>query len=177
MRFFAALLLCLCVLTPGELFGQGYIEAFYGLTTIDSPVADLDDEAALGLWAGYAFTSNLAVEAGFGHFGEFDLGDDQSARITSLNVGIKGVAPLAGGLFLTGKVGMAFWEKKFMGTVNAMTVDDKDIYFGFGARYYFNPVDILFNRTSTTYATLDYLTVDVDDLDTSVVSIGIGATF
>ena len=188
MRVLAALLLCLCVLTPGALFGQGYVEGFFGSTSIDVPSGfDIDDETAFGFWGGYAFSSNFAFEVGYGNYGEFedsfiiDDGFDEflvdvSSTVTSFNVGIKGIVPLEGGVFLHGKVGMAFWEDEVNTTFSdgfesfsaSVSVDDEDMYFGFGASYMIS---------YTAYATVDYLMVDVEDADVSVVSIGIGMLF
>ena len=163
MRGFATLLLCLCVLTPGALFGQGYVEGFFGSTSIDAASGvDIDDETAFGFWGGYAFSSNFAVEAGYGNYGEFE----DVVEISSFNVGIKGVVPLDGGVFLQGKVGMALWDASIDSL--GISTDGEDLYFGFGASYFIS---------GTTYATVDYLMVDVEDADVSVVSIGIGMLF
>ena len=188
MRFFAVLFLCLCVLTPGALFGQGqtYIEGFFGSTSIDVPGGfNVDDETAFGFWGGYAFSSNFAFEVGYGNYGEFEDSFDDgfevftiSETLTSFNVGIKGIVPLEGGVFLHGKIGMAFWEVEQELTISdgvetfsdSFSIDDEDIYIGFGASYMIS---------DTAYATVDYLMVDLDKLniDASVLSIGIGAIF
>ena len=163
MRGFATLLLCLCVLTPGALFGQGYVEGFFGSTSIDVPSGfDIDDETAFGFWGGYAFSSNFTVEAGYGNYGEFlDV-----LEISSFNVGIKGVVPLDGGVFLQAKMGMALWDATSESL--GISTDGEDQYFGFGASYMIS---------YTAYATVDCLMVDVEDADVSVVSIGIGMLF
>ena len=192
MRFFAVLFLCLCVLTPGALFGQGqtYIEGFLGSTSLDIPGANVDDETAFGLWGGYAFSENFAVEIGYTNYGESEFSDSffdgfenvtefTSDKISSFNIGIKGVVPLDGGIFITGKVGMAFWEFERQFSVIAdsdgalldigkATLDDEDLYFGLGASYMIS---------DTAYATLDYLTVEFGDLDVGVISFGIGTVF
>jgi hypothetical protein len=179
MRGFAALLLCLCVLTPGALFGQGYVEGFFGSTSVDLPGDfTFDDETAFGFWGGYAFSDNFSVEAGYGNYGDFSVfiddgfdGYTESIEVSSFNVGIKGLIPLDSGVYLQGKVGMALWEASttFSDGFPGYKDDGNDLYFGFGASYLFS---------DTTYATVDYLMAEFDDdQDVSVVSMGIGMLF
>jgi hypothetical protein len=177
MRVLAALLLCLCVLTPGALFGQGYVEGYFGSSSLESSGVDvLDNESAFGFWGGYAVSSNFSFEAGYANLGDFGASEgplSASIEFTSLNFGIKGLVPLEGGAFIQGKVGMAFWDAT--ATISdgfdtlAATVDGEDLYLGFGASYMFS---------DTSYATVDYLMVDFDgNVDVSVVSFGIGMLF
>ncbi len=179
MRFFAVLFLCLCVLTPGALFGQGYVEGFFGSTSLDLPgELTFDDETAFGFWGGYAFSDNFSVEAGYGNWGDFSEsvfdGIDAytvSTEISSFNVGIKGLVPLDSGVYLQGKVGMALWDTSttFSDGFPGFTDDGNDLYFGFGASYLFS---------DTSYVTVDYLMAELDDdVDVSVVSMGIGMLF
>jgi len=179
MRGFAALLLCLCVLTPGALFGQGYAEGYFGSTSLelsDSGGLTFEDEIAFGFWGGFPVSNNISIEAGYANFGDFtvsDFGETLSIKLTSFNIGVKGLVPLDGGVFLQGKVGMALWDAKATLSDGFDTFtsagDGEDIYFGFGASYMFS---------DTTYATVDYLMVDFDgDIDSSVVSMGIGMLF
>jgi hypothetical protein len=190
MRVLAALLLCLCVLTPGSLFGQGqtYIEGFFGSTSYgpSSVPVDLDQGSAFGLWGGYAFSSNFAFEVGYVNYGEYSISTDiaiaeldivslsAEAEISSFNFGAKGVLPLDGGFFLTGKIGMALWDATGDVTIeysdNTITLPvstrSENYYIGCGASYLFS---------DTVYATVDYLSLQAQNV--SVVSIGIGMLF
>jgi OOP family OmpA-OmpF porin len=187
MRLFAALFLSLCLLTPGELCGQGYtyVEGFFGSTSIDAlGFSNIDDETAFGLWGGYAVSNNFAIEAGYGNYGDFgdttiDTGITtvSSTVISTFNIGLKGSVPLDGGFFLHSRVGLALWEidnEEIVsgGDSTAITLDGEDVYFGCGASYLI---------TETAYISLDYLAVELNegpgDLDVSVFSLGVGLMF
>ncbi len=193
MRVFGVLYLCLCVLIPGALFGQGqtYIEGYLGPASIDG-IGVNTDETSFGLWGGYAFSENIAVEIGYGNYGESKVNFSDtfdgtpvevhlSTTTAAFNIGIKGVVPLDGGFFLTGKVGMAFWgidvtetniadnDGSNLGSAKA-TLDNRDMYFGFGANYMIS---------ETAYVTLNHLMMEFDDIDidVGVSTIGIGILF
>ena len=196
MRLFAALFLCLCVLTPGELCGQGgpsYVEGFFGTTSIEAlGFNSNDDETAFGFWGGYSVSSNFAIEAGFGNYGEFGSSefnsmtgnnDEDATTISSFNIGFKGSVPLEGGVFLQGKIGLALWEIENVTSstdgdgdvvdLNTFSFDGEDIYFGVGVSYMIN---------ETSYLTVDYLVVElskdvISGIDVGVFSLGVGFMF
>jgi len=185
MRFFAALILCLCVLAPGALFGQGrgFLEGFGGVTSLN-PIGSINSVsagAAFGFWGGYAFSNNFAVEAGYGNFGKFDVNYSgttdpllTSQSISSFNIGLKGVYPLRSDFFLTGRVGMAMWDNKadvLSGTGLGSTASDgEDPYFGFGISYKKKGSEFY-------YYTFEYLTGDFGDTDVDVFCFGVGTVF
>ncbi len=122
MRVFGVLYLCLCVLIPGALFGQGqtYIEGYLGPASIDG-IGVNTDETSFGLWGGYAFSENIAVEIGYGNYGESKVNFSDtfegtpvevhlSTTTAAFNIGIKGVFLLMVGFFLPGKSVWHFGE-------------------------------------------------------------------
>ena len=162
MRLFTALLLCLCVLTPGALFGQGkiYFEAGFGSGSVESDgVALSDSQDSRLLWGGYTFSSNFSVEAGYGNHGD----TFSHSPFELITAGIKGRVPLAGGVILHAKVGMALLDAPNFGSK-----EEKGIYYGIGASYFFDNI---------AYGTVDYFAGDIEDYDVSVVSLGIGFVF
>jgi hypothetical protein len=171
MRLLTALLLCLCVLTPGALFGQGkpYFELFLGSSSVEyvGAVGTSVVDSAYSYWGGYAFSSNFSVEAGIGVFGT-DVFSEIS--FSTLNVGIKGMVPLDGGVFVQGKVGMASWDASVNGVFGNPIVSNEGegIYIGVGASYIIDDI---------AYATIDYYGGNFGDYNVDVVSLGIGFMF
>ncbi len=194
MRVFSPVVLCLIILVPGVLLGQGlqYAEAFIGSAQFE----DYDDRS-IGIRTGYAFSDRFSVEIGYVDFGTYeetffvgdgdptcviDCGGEETPPVTefsidsltSLNIGIMGSMPWKDNISLHARAGLAMWEAEgsltdgISGDILSGSNDGDDIYFGVGAR-----IDV----SATTYLTADYWMVDADGADLSTITAGVGFSF
>jgi len=145
----------------GEAQAQGaYLGGAYGWATLDVEDVDaelLDDNAsAYKLFLGYEFPRVLGVEAGWVHFGTYDVGElegfeDISGEVenTGWTAALTARLPIGSVVTVYGKAGYFFWNSELalsgeIGDVlGDLEEDGEDPFFGAGVRLNLGRVSIL----------------------------------
>ena len=178
---FASMILVTVALAPLTAVADSgfYIGASAGGATIESdlngisipglPAGGIDeDDTAIKIFAGYNFdlpAIDLAIEAGYVDFGEPDI-DTALGELTLDTTGINawGIAAInAGPVDIFGKLGLVSWEVD-ADLLGASDSDDgTDIGYGLGVRFNLGAFRIRG----------EYELYDVDEVDVSMLSLGI----
>jgi len=127
-----------------------------------------DNSTSYGVRGVYQFNDYFGVELGYQESGEgkesfvdeFDATIGTEFETRQINVGVKGMIPLEGGLSLVGRLGLSSWDfdadltdSDFPGVVAELSDSGSDLYYGVGGQYRFS---------DTLYVGLEYTMLNVD---------------
>ena len=170
----------------GEARAQGvYLGGAYSWATLHADDVDanlLDDNAsAYKLFLGYEFPQILGLEAGWTHFGSYDVGnfegfEDLTGEVdaTGWTAALTARIPIGSLVTVYGKAGYFFWNSELdipgdIGDVfGELKEDGQDPFFGAGIRLNLGQVSILgeYERYSSS-----------EDFDFDLFSLGVRLTF
>lgn len=148
-------LLTTLLAVPANAQSNAYIFAAIGNTNADASFGLLnrldDDGSSFKLGAGYAFTSNIAVEVAFQDFGSHDGETDcppgfaclvipVSARadLTGTSLAVVGTVPISDKFSAYGKIGLISWDVEFEGFSSAFDTSGEDLLYGVGLKWSVN---------------------------------------
>ena len=143
-----------------------------GITIPGLPTSIDEDDTAIKVFAGYNFdlpTIDLAIEAGYVDFGEPDI-DTNLGELTLDTTGINawGIAAVnVGPVDIFGKLGLVSWEVDAELLGDSDSDDGTDIGYGLGVRFNLGAFQIRG----------EYELYDVDEVDVSMLSVGIAYQF
>lgn len=127
-----------------------------------------DDDTSLGIRLAIKANPNIAFEIGKFDYGEaeemttYGVGDSETDKVesSSLNLGIKAIAPLNEKVSLVGRIGLAFWEFDYDYTASlfpddnfSSSDDGNDFYYGVGVQI---------NAADNVYLALEYSMLKMD---------------
>ena len=170
----------------GEARAQGvYLGGAYSWATLDVEDVDaelIDDNAnAYKLFLGYEFPQILGLEAGWVHFGNYDVGnfegfEDLTGEVTNTGwtAALTGRIPLGTLVTVYAKVGYFFWNSELdvagdgSDLFDDLKADGEDPFYGAGIRVNIGRISILgeYERFSAS-----------DDFDQDLFSLGLRLNF
>lgn len=119
-----------------------YVSGSIGQSMID---ADADEDIGFKFSAGYAFSTNFAVEGGWARTGASESAGGMEAELTidSFYAAAVGMFPVNNELSLHGKLGLSMNRMEFEVSGGGMSMSESDseteLMFGIGGAYKFNP--------------------------------------
>jgi len=123
---------------------QWYVGADVGSTKIDGA----DRETGGGVFVGYKFSPNFAVEAGWHRLADadiyyYDLDASAKAKFDQTDISLIGTLPLSNGFGVYGRLGYNHLKIKASARAGNVTVSESDsedkVLYGLGLSYTFSP--------------------------------------
>ena len=123
---------------------QFYVGADVGSTKVDGS----DRETGGGVFVGYTFSPNFAVEAGWHRLAEadmyyYDLDASAKAKFDQTDISLIGTLPLSNGFGVYGRLGYNHLKIKASARAGNVTVSQSDsedkVLYGAGLSYTFSP--------------------------------------
>lgn len=159
-------LVCGTAFLSASVFAQGgYVGVSVGQS--DLGVSGAEDDTSYGIMAGYQLNDNLALEAGYTMYGDFEYSDspEYSEDLQGINLNVVGSLPVNETVSLFAKGGFLFWTSDYTynGQNIANTNDGTDLVLGFGVEA---------NITPQLSVTGEYQRADIEQVDLSNFSVG-----
>lgn len=163
-------LVCGAAFLSASVFAQGgYVGVSVGQSDIG--VSGWDDDTSFGVVAGYQLNDNLALEAGYTMYGDFEESGEplNSEDLQGINLNVVGSLPINEKVSLFAKGGLLFWTSdhtyydSFYDQSVTDSYDDTDIVLGLGIKVNIAPQLSLVG---------EYQRADIGEADLSNFSVG-----
>lgn len=134
------------VIASSAAFAQQAPQFYVGADAASTKVDGFDRDEGAGIFVGYKFNQNVAVEAGWHQLADMNervFGDKVNVKYEQTEISLIGTLPLSNGFSVYGRLGYNEVKGKLSGTVDGVRVsesgtEDKVVY-GAGLSYAFTP--------------------------------------
>lgn len=134
------------VIASSSAFAQQATQFYVGADVASTKLDGSDRDEGAGVFVGYNFNQNVAVEAGWHRLvdvSESAFGASASAKLEQTEISVIGTLPLSNGFSVYGRLGYNEIKAKLRGTADGVTysesaTEDKVVY-GVGLSYAFTP--------------------------------------
>ena len=139
-----------------------------------------EEDTTYSFNVGYNLNENWSLDAAIVDLGEASISvtdgvdrGDVDVSVDGYTIGVTGSLPLSDRFKLFAKAGVLFWEGDIKatvsgeGTILSDSDDGNDAYYGFGAAYIIDQIELF----------IDYTFNEIDDVDVDVISVGIKYNF
>ena len=136
------------VIASSSAFAQEAPKFYVGADVGSTKVEGADRETGGGLFVGYQFNQNIAIEAGWHRLAEADLYDSYSdvtakAKFDQTDISLIGTLPLSNGFSVYGRLGYNHLKIKataYSGNVSmSESESESKVLYGVGLSYAFTP--------------------------------------
>jgi len=136
------------VIASSSAFAQQVPQFYAGVDAGSTKIDGADRETGGGVFVGYNFNQNVAIEAGWHRLAEADMyyGDldaSAKAKFDQTDISVIGTLPLSNGFSVYGRLGYNHLKIKASARVGNVTVSESDseskVLYGAGLSYAFTP--------------------------------------
>lgn len=134
------------VVASSSAFAQQAIPFYVGADVASTKIDGFERDEGAGLFVGYKFNQNFAVEAGWHQLAEFsgsDSGVAAKLKVEQTDISVIGTLPLSNGFSVYGRLGYNQIKLKarlsFDGESGSGSEDEDKVVYGAGLAYTFTP--------------------------------------